>query len=78
MPFLVPSNTVAALDNLCDANIRSDCGVLSSNMYLFHSTNNSVKHVYDWLAVHKWLGLTEAAGTAETAATTAATHHEKT
>jgi len=59
VPFLVPADTMSALDKLCDVYTRNDCGVLSSNTYLFPSTNNSAEHVYGWLAVHK---VAEAAG----------------
>jgi len=53
VPFLVPAGTMSTLDKLCDADVCSNCGVLSSNKYLIPSTNNSAKHVYGWLAVHK-------------------------
>jgi len=59
VPFLVPADTMPALDKLCDRDVRADCGVLSSNKYLFPSTNQSTEHVYGWLAVHK---VSQAAG----------------
>jgi len=61
VPFLVPADTMSALDKLSDQNVRADCGVLSSNHYLFPSTNNSAEHVYGWLAVNK---VAQAAGIA--------------
>jgi len=55
VPFLVPLDTLAALDKLSDAEVHADCdvGLLSTNRYLFPSTSQSTEHVYGWLTVHK-------------------------
>jgi hypothetical protein len=53
VPFIVPIDTFAALEKLCDAETRSKCGVAASNQYLFPSTQNSSDHVYGWYAVNK-------------------------
>jgi len=52
VPFLVPADTVAALDKLCDGDTRAQSGVSATNKYLFPSTHHSADHVYVWYAVH--------------------------
>ena len=51
VPFLVPADTAPALDKLCDPQIRLDCGILSSNEYLF-PTVRSNEHVFGLHAVN--------------------------
>jgi len=51
VPFLVPKDTVAALQKLCDPLTRLDCSVLASNHYLF-PTVRSHEHVFGWHAVN--------------------------
>jgi integrase len=53
VPFLVPRDTIAALDKLCDAETRNVSGISNRNRYLFPSTQGSADHVYGWYAVHK-------------------------
>ena len=53
VPFLVPADTVAALDKLCDGDTRAQSGVSATNKYLFPSTHHSADHVYGWYAVHR-------------------------
>jgi hypothetical protein len=56
VPFLVPKDTVAALDKLCDLEVRLSAGILVENTYLFPSTKGSSEHVYGWYAVHRICG----------------------
>ena len=37
--FLVPTDTVPALNKLCDLDIRSQCDIAPNNPYLFPSTH---------------------------------------
>ena len=53
VPFLVPDDLMPAMDKLCDAQTRHDCGIQATNPYLFPSTQQSSSHVYGWLAVNK-------------------------
>ena len=53
VPFLVPLDTMAALDKLSGAEVHSDCNVSSPNRYLLPAMGQSTEHIYGWLAVHK-------------------------
>ena len=53
VPFLVPHDTIPALNRLCDVEIRAQSDVSPTNHYLFPSTQQSNEHVYGWYAVHK-------------------------
>ena len=53
VPFLVPADTIAALDKLCDSETRAQSGVADSNRYLFPSTHQSPDHIYGWYAVNR-------------------------
>ena len=46
VPFLVPADTMAALDELCDSETWAQSGVSATNEYLFPSTHHSADHVY--------------------------------
>ena len=50
--FLVPADTTAALDKLCDSETRAQSRVADTNRYLFPSTHQSPDHVYGWYAMN--------------------------
>jgi len=47
---IVPDDTFAAIDILCDSAVRRDCDVAEQNSYLFPSTHQSDSHVSGWHA----------------------------
>jgi len=53
VPFLVPADTIAALDKLCDSETHAQRGVPNTNRYLFASTHQSPHHICGWYAMNR-------------------------
>ena len=47
---MVPTDSIKAMDLLCDKNIRKDASIDASNPYIFANTEDSLMHVLGWSA----------------------------